>query len=155
MSNGLQSAWIDKVTDTGATQLHPVGTRRFENGREYIYQQADDTIAVNSLVKLDAAASATGLKVTPTGAAVGDSAFGVAEVAVTDEHYFWCTVRGVASCLVANGVAVDDPLGSGGAAGTAYKVVEVDSAGAYNFVRAVALEANASGGALAKNVYLL
>lgn len=151
MSTDLQMAWTDKVTSINVNPQYPVGRRRFENGREYIYQQADDTIAVNSAVKLDITASASGLKVTPV-AAAGDSLFGVAETAITDEYYGWITVRGVASALVATGVAADDPLttASGGALSDA---VEAGS-GDYKFCRCSAMEANASGGTLAKNVYL-
>lgn len=151
MSTDLQMAWTDKVTSINVNPQYPVGRRRFENGREYVYQQADDTIAVNSAVKLDAAASASGLKVTPV-AAEGDSLFGIAETAITDEYYGWITVRGVASALVATGVAVDDPL-CPSTSGALRDAVEAGS-GDYKFVRCSALEANASGGTLAKNVYL-
>lgn len=155
MSTDLQTCYVDVVTATSTTQKNRIGLRRFENGREYVYQQADDAITAGQAVKLDAAASATGLKVTPC-AALGDSCFGVAEVAIADESYGWITVRGVASCLVADGTAVDDPLGASGAAGVVANVVEQGTGtGAYRFVRAVALEANSSGSAAAKNVYLL
>jgi hypothetical protein len=148
----LQNSFIDAVTDTSTTAKYPVGTRRFEDGKEYVYQQADDAITVNQAVKLDAAASASGLKVTPV-AAAGDSLYGVAETAIADESYGWITVRGVASVLVANGTAVDDPLGASAAAGVLAKVAEAGS-GDYKFVFGYALEANASGSAAAKKVFL-
>lgn len=151
MSTDLQMAWTDKVTSTNVNPQYPVGRRRHENGRVYVYQQADDAIAVNSAVKLDAAASASGLKVTPV-AAAGDSLFGIAETAIADEYYGWITIHGVASALVATGVAADDPLGAA-ASGAVTKIAEAGS-GDYKFVRCSALEANASGGTLAKNVYL-
>lgn len=145
----LQNSFIDTVTDTSATAKYPVGTRRFQDGKEYCYQQADDAITVNQAVKLDAAASASGLKVTPT-AAAGDSCFGVAETAIADEYYGWITVAGVASVLVANGTAADDPLAASAAAGVLTKAAEAGS-GDYEFVVGNALEANSSGSAAAKN----
>jgi hypothetical protein len=148
----LQYSFIDAVTDTSTTAKYPVGTRRLQNGREYVYQQADDAITVNQAVKLDLAASASGLKVTPT-AAAGDSVFGVAETAIADESYGWITVRGVASVSVANGTAADDPLGASVAAGVLAKISEAGS-GDYKFVAGIAMEANGSGSAAAKNAYL-
>jgi hypothetical protein len=153
MSNDIMTSFLDLVTDTSATAKYPVGTRRFENGREYVYQQADDAITVNQAVKLDAAASASGLKVTPT-AAVGDSCYGVAETAIADEYYGWITVNGVASVLVANGTAADDPLGATAAAGVLGKQAESDSAADFKFVVGNALEANSSGSAAAKNAFI-
>lgn len=150
----IATCFHDKVTDTHST-LPPgyfVGMRRYENGREYTFTQADDAVAINKLVKLDIAASATAKKVTPT-AAAGDSTFGVAEVAVTDEYYFWATTRGVALALVADNTTVDDPLAASGTSGVAVAAAEGGS-GHYEFVFATALEANASGGALAKNIYI-
>lgn len=148
----LAFCFSDKVTDISST-LPPgyyVGMRRYESGREYTYMQADDTVAVNSPVKLDIAASATAQKVTPT-AAAGDGFFGVAETAITDEYYGWITTRGVASCLVLDGVAIDDPLAPGnGALDTA---VEAGS-GDYEFVVAIALVANSSGSTAARSVYI-
>lgn len=151
MSTDLQMAWTDKVTSTSVTPQYPVGRRRFENGRVYIYQQASAIIAINSLVTLDAAGSADGLKVKPT-AAAGDSVFGVAETAIASASYGWITVKGVASCLVATGTAADDPLSASATAGTAAKVAEAGT-GDYKFVRISALEANA-GAAAAKRVYI-
>lgn len=153
MSTDIQICYVDVVTATSTEAKNRVGLRRFENGREYIYQQADDAITAGQAVKLDIAASADGLKVTPC-AAAGDSCFGIAEVAIADESYGWITVRGVATVSVANGVAVDDPLAASGAAGVLADVAEAGS-GDMKFVRAVALEANSSGSAAAKKVYLL
>lgn len=148
----LQYSFIDAVTDTSTTAKYPVGTRRFEDGKEYVYQQADDAVTVNQAVKLDAAASASGQKVTPT-AAAGDSVYGVAETALADEAYGWITVRGVVSVLVANGTAVDDPMAASGTAGVLVKAAEAGS-GDYKFVVGNALEANSSGSAAAKKVFL-
>lgn len=145
----LQNSFIDTVTDTSAAAKYPVGTRRFQDGKKYCYQQADDAITVNQAVKLDAAASASGLKVTPT-AAAGDSCFGVAETAIADEYYGWITVAGVVSVLVANGTAADDPLAASAAAGVLTKAAEAGS-GDYEFVVGNALEANSSGSAAARN----
>jgi len=146
----LQYLFIDAVTDTSTTAKYQVGTRRRQNGREYVYQQADDAITVNQAVKLDLAASASGLKVTPT-AAAGDSVFGIAETAIADESYGWITVRGVAAALVAAGTTADDPMGASGTAGVLAKISEAGS-GDYKFVGAIAMETSA--GAATKNVYL-
>lgn len=155
MSTDIQICYVDVVTATSTTQKNRVGLRRFENGREYVYMQADDAVTAGQAVMLDAAASSSGLKVTPC-AAAGDSCFGIAEVAIADESYGWITVRGVASALVADGTAADDPLGASGASGVLANVVEQGSGtGAYRFVRATALAANASGAAAARNIYLL
>lgn len=148
-----QVAWVDGVTDVSATMKHPVGVRRIQNGREYIYQKAGAAISVNQLVKLDASNSPDGLQVIPT-AAAGDSCYGVAEVAIPNGSYGWITVRGVAAALVANGTAIDDPLGASGTAGTGTKLSQAGT-GDFVFVRGYALEANSSGSAAAKRIYLL
>lgn len=146
----LATAFLDLVTDTSATAQYKVGTRRYENGREYVYTQADDTITANQVVKLDAAASTSGAKVTPTAAAT-DPVFGVAEVAVTDEYYFWCTVRGVASALVKTGTTAGTlvaPSSTAGALDTEPTSTAVRSG------RITLLDSNSSGSDAAKNVYL-
>lgn len=153
MSFDILTSFLDLVTDTSTTAKYPVGTRRLENNREYVYQQADDPVTANTAVKLDIAASSDGAKVTPC-AAAGDSCFGVAETAIADESYGWITTKGLATCSVANGVAVDDPLGASAAAGVLADIAEAGS-GDYKFVRAIALEANSSGSAANKKVYLL
>ncbi len=139
-------------TTSDAPPGYFVGMRRKMNGKTYVFQQADDAITVNQAVKLDVAASSTGLKVTPT-AAVGDSCYGVAETALTDEYYGWITVEGVASCLVLNGTAADDPLAASGTAGVLQKAAEAGS-GDYEFVVASAMQANGGGSPAAFNVML-
>lgn len=138
------------VTDTHSSAKHRVGTVYIApNGNEYTYIQADDAITVNQAVKMD---STTGVKVTPT-AAVSDMLFGVAETAIADEYYGWITTKGVASCLVADSMAVGDPMASSGTAGTLTKAVEAGS-GDYEHVRAELLAANSSGAAAARAVRL-
>lgn len=141
------------VIDTHATQVFPLGKVFVaDNGNEYRYMKATAAIPVNSGVMLDIATDATGLNVIKT-AAAGNDLFGVAETAIASGSYGWITTRGVASCLVADGVAAADPLGATSTAGTLAKITEAGS-GSYKFVRAKALAANSSGGALAKNIYL-
>lgn len=109
-SFGVPIAWTEPVTAASHTPArYPVGTRRVENGREYVYQQADDAVTVNQAVMLDIAASATGLKITPA-TTEQKAIYGVAEVAFTDEYFAWVTVKGVASTLIATGSAVGDRL---------------------------------------------
>lgn len=155
--SGMKMCFDDPVTKVSAEPLHPVGTQRFElddngNLKKYTYQQADDAVDINTSVKLDAAASTDGKKITPQ-AAAGDSFFGVAEVAFPDEYYGWITTGGIASCGVANGVAVDDPLGASSTAGILADVGEAGS-GDYKFVAAIAMEANSSGSGAVKKVYI-
>lgn len=117
MSYGAPFAWKDKVTDTSATRLYPVGTRRLEpTGKEYTYQQADDAITANQAVMLDVSGSSSSLEVTPTAAAT-DPVYGVAEVAFTDEYYGWICTKGPTSAIVANGVAAGKRLTASGTAG--------------------------------------
>lgn len=92
-----------------ATRRYLVGTKREQNGRLYVYQQADDAITANTAVKLDAAASASGLKITPA-TTEANGFYGVAEVAFTDEYFAWVTTRGLATCAVQTGVAAGDRL---------------------------------------------
>lgn len=146
----LQYAFIDNVTDTSTSARYPVGTKRFQNGRTYVYQQAGSAISVNQAVKLDPSIN-TGAKVVPT-AAAGDSVYGVAETAIASGSYGWITREGVAAVLVATGTAVDDPMGASATAGVLAKVAEAGT-GDYKFVRCNALEANA-GAAAAKNVMI-
>ena len=156
MSNDIMTSFIDAVTDISATAKYPVGTRRFENNKEYVYQQADDAITAGQAVKLDAAASAAGLKVTPT-AASGDSCVGIAETAITDEYYGWITVGpkgAVVNAIVKTGVAVDDPLAPSGTAGALVDAVEAGS-GDYEFVCFAAMEANSSGSDASAKVMFL
>lgn len=144
MATGLKLVFTDPVTKISADPLHTVGEIRFENGKKYMYTQADDAITQYQVCVFDIAASATGKKVTPSGTA-GQPCVGVAEVAVTDEYYFWLTIGGFATAIVKTGVAVNDPLTCTATAGALGKAAEADSAAAYKNVRAFAAEANASG----------
>ena len=154
MSKRLSICQYGEVTDTYATLPAglSVGDQREEGGKIYVLTQADDAVTAGQAVKLDAAADATGGKVTPT-AAAGDSGYGIAETAIADESYGWVTIAGVVSVLVANNVAVDDPLAASSAAGVLDAAVEAGS-GDYEFVAASALEANSSGSAAAKSALL-
>ena len=135
----------DAVTDTSSTAKYRVGTRRQQNGREYIYIQADDAITVNQAVKMD---STTGVKVTPTAAAT-DDLFGVAETAITDEEYGWITVKGVASCKILTAATAGQVLAPTSTAGVLGNPANTDVA----MIRAVALQ-NGAATNLTKNVYL-
>ena len=142
MGVSIGQVFDDKVTAISSTALYVIGTVRHENGKKYVYTQADDTITANQAVKLDVAASATGAKVTPSGA-TADILFGVAEVAVTDEYYFWCCVAGSTTILVADSLSAGDILGPSATAGTLGAVSTRDPF-------AQLLVANSSGGAAAR-----
>lgn len=117
MAFGAQgTAWIDQVTDISSTQLYPMRFPRHENGVDYIYVQADDAITQYQACKLDLAASTTGNKVTPTGATT-DRIAGVAQVAVTDEYYFWLAVKGMVTCKIATAASAGDLLSGTATAG--------------------------------------
>ena len=148
MSRDLVKSFAEAVTKISATPEYPVGAKRFEGGKKYIYQQADDALTVGQAVILDFTASAYGLKVAPSAAAT-DHVYGVAEVAVTDEYYFWATVGGQVTASVATGVTAGDPLIATSAAG----IIGKDGAAAANRC-AIAMESNSSGGPLAKKVFL-
>lgn len=156
MSFDIPVSFIDAVTDISATAKYPVGTRRFENGKEYVYQQADDAVTAGQAVMLDAAASASGQKITPTSGS-GASCLGICETAITDEYYGWVTVGpkgAVVSAIVKTGVAVDDPLAPSATAGALVDAVEAGS-GDYEFVCFAAMEANSSGSDASAKVMFL
>jgi len=147
MSSDLPKMFGDPVTKESSTALYPVGTRRFEGGNEYVYMQADDAFTAGQAAKID---SATGVKVTPTAAAT-DGCVGVAEIAVTDEYFFWMTVRGPASVLIATGTNAGEILAPSGTAGV---LAIAPTSTARRKVIGEALEANSSGADAAKVVYL-
>lgn len=149
---GRLASFAGSLTTPTAAQEYAIGQKIEVDGVEYTYTQADDTITANQALKLDAAASASAKKVTPTAAAT-DIIVGVALQAVTDEYYFWMATQGLVTVNVADGTAVGDNLGASGTAGVAAKTAEAGS-GMYDVPRLVALEANSSGGAAAKKAYL-
>lgn len=184
MSFGVGIAWKDYVTAISDTAKYPVGTIREENGKTYMYQQADDALTAGQFCALDSTASATGKKVTPSGA--GSIIFGCAETAITDEYYGWVTIKGIVSGLIANNVAAGQALYATATAGTldgtaadvadssahnvnsTFSDTEVEAAldalgtkinSLLDFAqapsRAIAMEANSSGGAAAKSVLLI
>ena len=146
MGVSIAQTFHDKVTAISADALYPVGTVRHENGKKYVYQQADDAITQYDYVILDVAASATGKKVV-SGTDTTDMIFGVAEVAVTDEYYFWCTVGGPATVLAATGLSAGDTLGASAATGVMDAVSTRDPFG-------ILLVANSSGSAAARAIML-
>lgn len=122
MSSDLPKAFGEAVTKTATSLDYPVGTRRYQNGKLYVVQQADDALTANHAVVLDPAASSTGKEVTGATAA-NQLVVGAAEVAVSDEAQFYMTAGGVASVLVADGVAVNDILAPSATAGVLDKWV--------------------------------
>jgi hypothetical protein len=124
------------------------GMVRRNKDNTYVLMQAGAAILVNEAVQIDTAVT-TCLKVKKT-AAVTDHVFGTAETAIASGDYGWITRHGKASTLVANGVAANDPLAAG-ASGTLAKPANTDVAP----MRSQAIEANSSGGTLAKIVALL
>jgi hypothetical protein len=117
MAFGAQgTAFIDQVTDISATQLYPMRTRRHENGVDYIYVQADDAITQYHACSIDFAASTTGNKVRPA-TDTTDFVQGVAQVAVTDEYYFWLATRGVVTCIIGATAVAGNPLSATAADG--------------------------------------
>lgn len=112
MSDVLMAVGQSEVTTISSTPVHPIGTRLFKNGREYVYMQANAALAAGQCVKL----VASGIAVTPTTAAT-DPVLGVAETAVTINYYGFITVRGPATILIATGTSVDAILAPGATAG--------------------------------------
>jgi len=147
MSSDLPKMFGDKVTDINVAAQYPVGTRRFEGGNEYVYMQADDAFTAGQAAKID---SATGVKCTPTAAAT-DGCIGVAEIAVTDEYFFWLTVRGPASALIADSTSAGEILAPSATAGV---LAVAPTSTARRKVIGEAAEANSTGAAAAKVVYL-
>lgn len=138
----------DKVTDISSTALYPIGTKRYEvdsNGLMACYQycQADDALTQYDAVAIDIAASAAGLKVTRA-ATAGQRLLGFAQVAVTDEYYFWLQRGGVMSATMKTGVAAGDPVTGTSTAGACGQATEAGS-GAYKFAQFTAITANSSG----------
>lgn len=152
MAQGFPIGFREAIGITHTEQRFPIGTQRLENGNLYSYEQADDPINAGQAVKKDAAASATGKKVTPT-AAIGETTFGVSPITVPDEAFFWCQIKGVVSALVKDGTLVGDPLATSATAGVLQAAVEAGS-GKYEVPRAFALQANSSGGDALRNVDL-
>lgn len=151
MSRDLPKCFPSAVTVTSTTAEFAPGTRRFESGREYLYVKAGSGgLAANEACEVDAT-DLTGGTVKQAPNSVAGCVIGVSETAIAASSYGWITIRGVASCKVANGVAARDVLAASGAAGVLAKPANTDIAGQ----RIVALEANASGSAAAKSVYLI
>ena len=142
------TAFIDQLIDISSTQLYPMRTRRHQNGIDYIYVQADDTITQYQACKIDFAASTTGNKVTPT-TATTDFILGAAQVAVTDENYFWLAVRGVVTCKILDAAAAGDVLSGSATAGC----LTLGAAAANVHAAGMALEDGAAGDG-GKLVYL-
>lgn len=140
----------DQVTDISAT-LPPgyfVGKKRIIGNTEYTYVQADDTITQYQAVTTDHAANTSGKKVTPCGAATDDF-FGAAQVAVTDEYYFWCATRGSMTCKIATAATAGLQLACSATAGVLATPADTDVA----HIRAKAMEAGAATNA-AKLIYV-
>lgn len=153
MSTGFKMGFGDKYTVVGTTQLHPLGQKRLENVsgyvKEFTYVKAGGTIAANAQCETDHANDLYGGQVLEGGAA-GDLA-GVNESGGirSSGDYFWLTTRGPASALVVTGVsaaAILAPAASG--------ALDAGAAGSVQHLRCKAMEANSSGGTLAKQVLL-
>ena len=157
MGMGNATAFQDAVTAISSTQLYPIGTIRYEtnsNGLmcKYEYNQADDALTQYDAVAVDIAGSATGLKVTRASSA-GQLIKGFAQVAVTDEYFFWLQVGGHGSGTIKNGVAAGEPLTGTSTAGAAGQATEAGS-GAYKVNDGwTAFTANSSGGDATREVY--
>lgn len=150
MGYGLVQASVQDISLISSTANHNVGDRCIVDGVEYVYTQADDTITQYQAVSLDVAASANAAKVTPSGAVIGNL-FGVAQIAVTDEYYFWCAVKGKVTCLIDTNATAGLLLAPSATAGV---LIAPNSNGSeVCHVRAVAMEAGAATNA-AKRIYL-
>lgn len=148
MGNGLVQGLAQGIDDESSTAKHVVGERTFKDGVEYIYTQADDAITQYMCVSLDQAADSTGGKVRPC-AAVADDVFGVAQIAVTDEYYFWCAVRGKVTAKIATAATAGQLLSASDTSG-----VMANPGAAEAHIRGKALEAGAATNA-AKSIYLI
>ena len=139
----------DLITDTYSA-LPPgyfVGMTRIIGQTEYTFTQADDAITQYQAVTTDHAANTSGKKVTPCGAATDDF-FGAAQVAVTDEYYFWCATRGPMTCKIATAATAGLQLACSATAGVLATPANTDVA----HIRAKAMEAGAATNA-AKAIY--
>lgn len=153
MSTGMKTAFGDLVTYKGTTQLHPLLTKRYEvvgaYVKEFTYVKIGGTVAVNAVVKTDHANNIYGGQVI-AGTAAGDL-FGVNETgqALASGDYAWITTRGPASALQVDSTSAAAflvPANSG--------ALQAGAAGSVEHIRCKAMEANASGGTLAKQVFL-
>lgn len=151
MSTDLGLSFRGKVSDTYASlpEGMRVGLRRFEGGKEYVFTQADDAFTAGQAAKPD---STTGAKVTPTAAAT-DGFSGVAEVAVTDEYYFWLTIRGSnIQASVADSTSAGAILAPSGTAGV---LAVAPTSTAIRQARGILNAANSSGGAAVRSIELV
>lgn len=147
---GNRKLYQTPVTRISATPEFAIGEEREEFDetyglKRYRYAWADDTITINQALTEDITASATGRKVYPP-ATAGLPICGVAEVAVTDEYYFWMTIVGKVNVIQKTGTVVGTVLTATTTAGALGPTLEADSTGAYKNTMAYAMVANASGG---------
>ena len=150
MGYGPVQASVQELNVATATAQHNVGDKIIVEGVEYTYTQADDTITQYQAVSLDVAADANAKKVTPSSAVIGNL-FGVAQIAVTDEYFFWCATRGKVTCLIDTNATAGLLLAPSATAGV---LIAPNSDGSeVTHVRAVAMEAGAATNA-AKRIYL-
>lgn len=134
------SGFLDQVADISVTQLYPMRSLRHENGIDYIYVQANAAITQYQACAIDAAASTTGNKVTPT-TATSSYVEGVAQVAVTTQYFFWLAIKGVVSCKILTAATVGQLMTSTAVAGVLGAGGATD---ALVHVTGVALEAGAA-----------
>jgi len=111
----VQTTFGQKVTTITTTQVHPLGTVRFEGNNVYKYMKAGGTIPVRSACSMSAAgtvvvgaASIKACGVNNTGTALGSG------------DYFWMQIGGEVTSLVLNHaeVAAGGPLSYINASGT-------------------------------------
>jgi hypothetical protein len=92
-----------------ATDLNQVGTIMDDasTGKSYRYVQVEDAnLAANDVVTYS---DATGKEVTKDrsgGGSLGNSFAGVAVSTLTDAHYGWVQIKGLATCKVHSGVSI-------------------------------------------------
>jgi|SRR5690349_3710721 len=94
----------DLVTDTGAVQLYPLGTRREEDGSTYRYVKRDDStvaFASGDLVYRDAATTAGVYWEVSGDVSDHDPALvaGVARSSIADAGFGWILTKGVVTNL--------------------------------------------------------
>lgn len=125
-------------------------TRRFLNGKEYLYVKAGGTIAVNQACKFDFANKTDGSQVIVT-AAVTDHLAGVNEAgALVSGNFFFMTVRGYAQCQILTAATAGQILAPTATAGVLGSPANTD----VTVQRAVAMQAGAATNAV-KAIYLL
>ncbi len=92
-------------------------TRYLASGKRYRYVRADAAIAAGDCCKYKLGETDDPWAVVPT-AATTDFGFGISEVAVTDQYYFWITIHGfVKNAKVTTGVAAGSMVAPSGTAG--------------------------------------